>query len=126
MEARRIRLAQQAQALPGHRRTSFATPSPSSGNSPPARYLSSPSTHGLELDVDETLMTASPSSDRWSLKRRWSKRLGDVPEQQERDGLATKPNTLKKREPSQPPFLFHDDDDEEGHDARDNDGDDET
>ncbi|KAG8879666.1 hypothetical protein FRB98_005576 [Tulasnella sp. 332] len=128
MEARRIRIAQQAQAIPGHRRTSFATPSPSSGNSPPARYLLTPSTPSstpaLELDNEES--STSLSSDRWSLKKRWSKRLGDVPEQHERDGLNLKPNTLKKREPNQPPFVLHDEEDEEGRVVQDDDCDDET
>ncbi|KAG9012055.1 hypothetical protein FRB93_002198 [Tulasnella sp. JGI-2019a] len=117
MEARRLRIA--AQAQPGNRRTSFATSttftSSSSGSSPnsQARYLLAPSntssTPMLEEDMEETPAAVSSASG-WSLKRRWSKRLVDVPEH---DGPATKPNTLKKKEPSQPPFVFHDDDEEE-------------
>lgn len=109
IQARRARIAAQAQAGVG-RRTSFAVSSQSS--SPASRYLStsptasSPAMEDYHQEVEHSASSSPSSSDRWSLKRRWSRKLGDV------NPWDAKPNTLKKSQPEQPPFVFQEDEEE--------------
>jgi hypothetical protein len=97
MQARRERLSGNAP-----RRTSITFDSQAS--SPSFRYLtSSPASTPLLEEESDMAPSASPS-DRWSIKR-WSRKLEDVPEH------SGKPNTLKKKEPEQPPLVFQGDED---------------